>query len=122
MCDRRHLSSSRTEQPLAVNPAVTMMEFPPSRNDSATWLAPGTQLNQYELIRQIGSGGMGRVFLARDLKLGRRVAIKFLQTADEELSQRFVLEAKTTASCSHENIVVIHDAGEYEHVLYMVLE
>src|SRR6185295_4450103 len=92
------------------------------RNGGAAWLVPGILINQYELIREIGSGGMGRVFLARDQKLGRKVAIKFLHTADEEHTHRFLREAQTTATCNHENIVVIHDWGEHEGVPYMVLE
>src|SRR6185295_1600261 len=55
-------------------------------------------------------------------RLGRRVAIKFLHTTDDELTQRFILEARTTASCSHENIVVIHEVGEHAGVPFMVLE
>src|SRR5262245_9260456 len=90
--------------------------------EAVVGLAPGSTVNQYELIREIGSGGMGTVFLARDTRLGRRVAIKFLHTSDAELSQRFILEARTTASCSHENIVVIHEVGEHKGMPFMVLE
>ncbi|WP_095992616.1 serine/threonine-protein kinase [Cystobacter fuscus] len=85
-------------------------------------LRPGAHLQHYELIRELGSGGMGTVFLARDVRLGRRVAIKFLHTQDSELTQRFILEARATARCSHENIVIIHEVGEYENSPFMVLE
>ncbi|WNG30437.1 protein kinase [Cystobacter fuscus] len=85
-------------------------------------LRPGVNLQHYELIRELGSGGMGTVFLARDVRLGRRVAIKFLHTQDPELTQRFILEARATARCSHENIVIIHEVGEYENSPFMVLE
>src|SRR3712207_632185 len=44
--------------------------------------APGSRIHQYEIIRQIGAGGMGAVFLARDTRLGRRAAIKFLHSRD----------------------------------------
>ncbi|HEV7554371.1 MAG TPA: hypothetical protein VGO00_02885, partial [Kofleriaceae bacterium] len=67
---------------------------------------PGVRINQYEMIKMIGEGGMGTVFLARDLRLGRRVAIKFLQSNQAELTQRFLVEARTTARCQHDNIVV----------------
>jgi hypothetical protein len=74
---------------------------------------PGVRINQYEMIKLLGEGGMGTVFLARDLRLGRRVAIKFLQTNQPELKQRFLVEARTTARCQHDNIVVIYEVGEY---------
>jgi serine/threonine protein kinase len=83
---------------------------------------PGTRIHHYELIRKIGSGGMGTVFLARDTRLGRRVAIKFLHSSNPEITRRFILEARTTARCSHENIVVIHEVGELEGSPFMVLE
>ena len=74
---------------------------------------PGVRINQYELIKLLGEGGMGTVFLARDLRLGRRVAIKFLQTDQPEIRQRFLVEARTTARCQHDNIVVIYEVGEH---------
>ncbi len=84
--------------------------------------APGMRIHQYELIRQIGAGGMGTVFLARDTKLGRRVAIKLLQTQNPAFTHRFILEARATARCSHENIVVIYEVGEFQGSPFMVLE
>ncbi len=83
---------------------------------------PGVRINQYEMIKMIGEGGMGTVFLARDLRLGRRVAIKFLQSNQQELTQRFLVEARTTARCQHDNIVVIYEVGEHNGAPYIVLE
>ena len=83
---------------------------------------PGAHINQYEIIREIGSGGMGSVYLARDTKLGRKVAIKVLQSNHPELTQRFIIEARATARCSHENIVIIYEVGEVSQQPYMVLE
>ncbi|MBA3499949.1 MAG: protein kinase, partial [Deltaproteobacteria bacterium] len=83
---------------------------------------PGVRINQYEMIKMIGEGGMGTVWLARDLRLGRRVAIKFLQSNQPELTQRFLVEARTTARCQHDNIVVIYDVGEHNTTPYIVLE
>ena len=77
-------------------------------------VTPGTRIGQYEIIRELGAGGMGTVYLARDLRLGRRVAIKFLQSTDAELTRRFIVEARATARCSHENIVVIYEVGELQ--------
>ncbi|MBN1206446.1 MAG: serine/threonine protein kinase, partial [Myxococcaceae bacterium] len=93
-----------------------------SSSGPASIPSPGRRIHQYELIRQLGSGGMGTVFLARDTRLGRRVAIKFLHTTDPETARRFILEARTTARCSHENIVVIHEVGELQGSPFMVLE
>jgi hypothetical protein len=83
---------------------------------------PGVRINQYEIIKVLGEGGMGTVFLARDLRLGRRVAIKFLQSNEPALTQRFLVEARTTARCQHDNIVVIYEVGEHMGAPYIVLE
>ena len=84
--------------------------------------ATGTRIRQYELMRELGRGGMGQVFLARDTRLARRVAMKFLMTASRDDTARFLVEARTTAQCTHENIVVIHEVDEHEGIPYMVLE
>ena len=83
---------------------------------------PDVRINQYEVIKMIGEGGMGTVFLARDLRLGRRVAIKFLQSRQPEATQQFLVEARTTARCQHDNIVVIYEVGEHNGSPYIVLE
>jgi len=62
------------------------------------------------------------VYAARDLKLGRRVAMKFLRRVDAEVLDRFLIEARATAQCNHENIVIIYEVDEYEGMPYMVLE
>jgi serine/threonine protein kinase len=86
-------------------------------------LPEGTRIAHYELIRELGHGGMGKVFLARDTKLGRRVAIKFLlKKGSSEFTERFLAEARATARCNHENIVVIHEADEHEGNPFLVLE
>ena len=82
----------------------------------------GARIGQYELIRSLGRGGMGEVYLARDLRLGRRVAIKRLSQPGPGLAGRFLREARTTARCTHENIVVIYEVGEQDGEPYMVLE
>ncbi len=86
------------------------------------YFAPGTHVNQYELIRELGRGGMGTVYLARDTKLARRVAIKFLHSTQPSLTERFLVEARATAQCNHEHIVVIHEVNEYHGQPFMVLE
>jgi eukaryotic-like serine/threonine-protein kinase len=95
---------------------------PTAPHPTASAPHPGVRINQYEMIKMIGEGGMGTVFLARDLRLGRRVAIKFLQSDQPELTQRFLVEARTTARCQHDNIVVIYEVGEHNAAPYIVLE
>ena len=115
--------------PPAHTPRVGEASETPSASNETTGMhsaslqpRPGTRISHYEIIRELGAGGMGTVYLARDTKLGRRVAIKFLQTDHPELTQRFILEARTTARCQHENIVVIYEVGEYAGQPFMVLE
>ena len=62
------------------------------------------------------------MFLARDNKLGRRVAIKFLISGQKRFGDRFTIEARATARCQHENIVVIYEADEWQGKPYMALE
>ncbi len=85
-------------------------------------LVAGAEINQYELIREIGRGGMGMVWAARDTVLGRKVAIKFLVSATRLIAERFLTEARATAQCSHDNIVIIHAVDELDDTPYMVLE
>ncbi|MGQ0764406.1 MAG: protein kinase domain-containing protein [Gemmatimonadota bacterium] len=79
---------------------------------------------QYELVREIGRGGMGIVFLARDLKLDRLVAIKTLPghlVRDPSVRDRFLREARTAAALSHPHVVPIHRADEIEEVVFFVM-
>ncbi len=79
---------------------------------------------QYEVLREVGRGGMGIVFLARDLKLERLVAIKTLPptlAADEVIRARFLREARTAAALSHPNIVPIHRADDINGTVFFVM-
>src|SRR5689334_6960047 len=82
----------------------------------------GSRVKHYELLRQLGEGGMGTVYLARDTTLGRLVAIKVLQSHSGPSAERFLIEAQATARCRHDNIVVIHEVDEIDGYPYMVLE
>src|SRR5688500_1621901 len=79
--------------------------------------------SQYRVIRMLGRGGMGAVYLARDLTLDREVAIKVVNAAGDsrELYDRFRREAKTVAKLSHPNIVPLHAFGEVEAMPYFVM-
>jgi len=71
----------------------------------------GSTISHYRILELIGKGGMGEVYMAEDLELGRRIALKVLPADLESQSdrlERFRREAKTLASLNHPNIVTIH--------------
>ena len=78
-------------------------------------LAPGTKLGPYEIVGQLGAGGMGEVYRARDSRLGRDVAIKI---SNENFSERFEREARSIAALNHPNICHLYDVGPN----YLVME
>lgn len=84
----------------------------------------GTRLGPYEVVGELGSGGMGIVYRARDTRLNRFVAIKFLSSdvADETLRRRFLQEAQTTSSLNHPHILTVHEVGDFEGRQYLVSE
>jgi serine/threonine-protein kinase len=85
----------------------------------------GTQISQYRIISHLGSGGMGEVFLAKDLRLGREVAIKVLyerMAKDSALVARFEREARSLAALSHPNILTIYDFSSENGTAFAVME
>jgi len=85
----------------------------------------GKCFGHYEIIKQIGAGGMGEVYLARDKKLDRQVAVKILNekfSRHESNLQRFIQEAKAASALNHPNILVIHEIGESDDANYIVSE
>ena len=78
-------------------------------------LAAGAKLGPYEILAPIGAGGMGRVYKARDTRLGRVVAVK---VSDEKFSERFEREARAVAALNHPNICTLYDVGPN----YLVME
>jgi eukaryotic-like serine/threonine-protein kinase len=88
-------------------------------------LAPGSAMGPYAIGSLLGVGGMGEVYLARDTRLDRDVAIKLLQPAfasHPDRRRRFEQEARTAASLSHPNIVAVYDVGLNENVPFIVME
>ncbi|MGA7791752.1 MAG: protein kinase [Candidatus Acidiferrales bacterium] len=88
-------------------------------------LPAGTKLGSYTVTVQIGAGGMGEVYQAHDIKLGRDVAIKVLPEAfahDPEKLSRFQREAKLLASLNHPNIATIHGLEDSNGTSYLVME
>jgi serine/threonine protein kinase len=83
------------------------------------------QFPQLEILEQIGQGGMGAVYKARQPALDRLVALKILKlptTADPGFAERFIREAKTLARLSHPRIVAVHDFGQVDGMAYLILE
>jgi len=86
---------------------------------------PGTNVGRYEIRSQIGEGGMGEVYLARDTRLDRQVALKILPAelaARRDRMERFVREAKAAAALNHPNIATIHEIGEEDGVHFIAME
>ncbi|MCG6919840.1 MAG: serine/threonine-protein kinase, partial [Acidobacteria bacterium] len=85
----------------------------------------GKKLAHYEILQQLGEGGMGVVYKARDTHLDRFVAVKVLpaeKVSDPERRRRFEQEAKSASALNHPNIVTIHDIAEADGVSYIVME
>lgn len=72
----------------------------------------GQTISHYRIIKPLGEGGMGTVYLAEDTHLGRRVAIKFLSSLDPHYRARFLREARAVSALSHPNIAAVYDYGE----------
>jgi tRNA A-37 threonylcarbamoyl transferase component Bud32 len=88
-------------------------------------LAPGDQLDTFVVVRRLGTGGMGEVYLAKDAELGRRVAIKVIREdriGSPLEAERFVREARVTARLNHPGIVTIYAIGRTRGVPYLALE
>jgi len=86
---------------------------------------PGLEFAHYKIIERLGAGGMGNVFLARDLSLNRQVAIKFMPDrlcTDLECRDRFRHEAQAAAALNHPNIVTVHEVGCLDDRPYYVME
>ena len=72
----------------------------------------GQTVSHYRILEKLGEGGMGVVYLAEDLHLARRVAIKFLTSSDHHYRARFIREARAVSALNHQNIAMVHDYGE----------
>ncbi|HEU4536570.1 MAG TPA: serine/threonine-protein kinase, partial [Polyangiaceae bacterium] len=98
------------------------IDAPPAAGDAAArpW-SPPTEFDDYVLVRLLGRGAMGAVYLAEDRLLARHVAIKFVD-AGEGARERFLNEARAIARVQHPNVVSIYRVGEYEGRPYLVTE
>jgi TolB-like protein/predicted Ser/Thr protein kinase len=84
----------------------------------------GRTVSHYRILSELGSGGMGVVYRAEDLTLGRHVALKFLPphlSSDPDARRRFVHEAKAVAALDHSGICTVHDSGEVDGQLFIAM-
>jgi serine/threonine-protein kinase len=117
---------SQPPPPVAARPAHPPVDSTvPSRNGQA---AP-TTLGRYQIVKEVGRGAMGVVYLGKDPTLQRSVAIKTMRLDEldnmEEVKrfrERFICEAESTGRLSHPNIVTIYDAGEQEGLAFIAME
>jgi serine/threonine protein kinase len=128
--DDAHLRREVESLLVSFDDAESFMETPAAQDltgfikDSKN-LEQGKCFGHYEIVRQIGAGGMGEVYLAEDPRLERKVALKVLPAAfarDAARMRRFVQEAKAASALNHPNILTIYETGEFENKNYIASE
>ena len=91
-------------------------------------LAPGSSFGRFHILRQLGAGAMGEVYLAEDPRIERRIAIKTIllaaaeEVGEEELRARFAREAKAAGRIVHPHVVTLFEAGESEGIFFLAFE
>src|SRR5437764_14632502 len=88
-------------------------------------IAAGTKLGRYEIRAKIGEGGMGEVYLAEDMQLRRRVALKILPrevASNKDRMRRFTQEAQAAAALNHPHIAHIYEIGEADGLHFIAME
>jgi serine/threonine protein kinase len=120
MTQLRELQAPGDVSPNDLSPIEDSPDAP--RSDGS---ARGRRLSHYEIVSRIGSGGMGEVYRAKDLSLGRDVAVKVVQesvSSDPERLERFEREARAAAALNHPNIATVYQIGEHEGTRFIAME
>ncbi|MEO5725363.1 MAG: serine/threonine-protein kinase, partial [Byssovorax sp.] len=101
---------------LPLSPARASQDHGPPAFPIAAW-------DRYQHVKFLGQGGMGRVFHARDLRLRRDVALKFIRgDHDPELTRRFIAEARAQARVNHEHVCKVYEVGEIQGEVYIAMQ
>jgi serine/threonine protein kinase len=119
------LAHHHKSQEFLARPAMNVAADLLAQNQSAPTDAAGQQLGHYQILSLLGAGGMGQVYLAKDLKLGRQVALKllpahFLQSAEHV--RRFEREALAASALNHPNILTIYEFGAEGEAHFLATE
>ncbi len=93
----------------------------PEPNAPDGWRPP-REFDEYHLLRPLGRGRTGRVYLAHDTLLDRTVAVKFIPSLDEQALPRFLVEARAAARVQHPNVATLYRVGQFENLPYLVSE
>jgi eukaryotic-like serine/threonine-protein kinase len=91
----------------------------------STAIPPGTGISHFRVIKKLGAGGMGEVYLAEDARLGRPVTLKFLHAevaADERRMRRFIQEARAASALNHPNILTVYEFDQWDSVRFIAAE
>jgi tetratricopeptide (TPR) repeat protein len=125
--EQRRRPTPRGLEPGTLSAVLKELAAVPEDPDSVGWtgwLFPGTVVGRFEMLREIGRGGFGMVWEARDRDLGRNVAFKAIRAGPKAAlcEERLLREAEAVARLSHPNLVTLYDVGRAERGPYLVME